>query len=360
MSPSNTWLDILALNPADQPILASLNITVLVLLIAAWLFALFAIGLRVRNNRQRLLGQKLHAVWDRDILAVLSADLDPDHFSRLVKAGQELSFIRYLALYAYRLRGSDLERLSKLAQPHLAFVVPQLQHNDQEMRAWAVNIINLFGMPGHESEMLAALQDRSPTVAMFAANALLAHKLADHLEPVMDQLHHFDKWNLLSLANLLASSGSTAIPVVEKIFMDTNRLPRTRVVAADVLNRLNHYAVADAAASMLEQEANTDLQIAILRLLAGVGQASHRSAVRPFCKSAEASVRVNAMRTLRHLCTQADREIFRQALTDNNPWVARQAAWALKALGDTATLQALAVKQHPRAAMARQVLTETG
>lgn len=340
--------------------MTAINIFILAWLITTSLLALIAIGLRMCNTRQRRVSQRLHALWNRDILAVLSEDLDPAHFTRLVETGQELNFIRYLSLYAYRLRGSDLERLSALARPHVSHAARQLEHSDAEVRAWAVNIINLFGMPDHEAELVATLQDSSPTVAMFAANALLIHRRAVHLEAVMDQLHRFDKWNLHSLASLLARSGSHAIPVMEKILLDPQRLTRSRVVSAEVLDRLNYYAVSDSAAGILEQEADTEVQIAILRLLSGVGGAGHCVPVLPFCKSTTDSVRVNAMRTLRHLGTRDHCELFRQALSDSNPWVARQAAWALKALGDTSTLQALAKQQNPRTAMARQVLAETG
>ncbi|MDP3518314.1 MAG: HEAT repeat domain-containing protein [Pseudohongiella sp.] len=360
MTANNAWPAFLALNPMEEPILAPLNIMVLALLIVTLVLALFAIGLRLRNSRHTLLWQSLHAIWDRDILAVLSEDLDPAHLNRLVEPGQELNFLRYLALYAYRLRGSDLERLSTLAHPYLSHAARQLEDSDPEVRAWAVNILNLFGMPNQKHTLLAALQDSSPTVAMFAANALLAHKLTDHLGSVMDQLHRFEKWNLNSLASLLASSGIHAIPIMERIFLDPTRQTRTRVVAADVLNRLNYYAVADSAALLLQQETDTTMQIAILRLLSGVGRERHRAAVREQCASTSDSVRVNAMRTLRHLGNRDDCELFRQAITDSNPWVARQAAWALKSLGDTSSLQALALQQHPRAVMARQVLAEIG
>lgn len=340
----------------EYQILVTLCLSVLVLFAMSLAFAALTLLMRMHSNRQERMWQNLQQLWNRDILDVLSGDTPVAAFRRLVSPRQELNFIRFLAPYAYRLRGSDLQRLSLLALQYLPHVAKQLHHREPGVRVWAVNILSLFGMPQYEATMLQALQDESPAVSMFAANTLLGLKRVEYVDPVMKHFHRFDKWNTNSLATLLSGIGQEAVPVLRRIYLGSDRDIRTRVVAAEVLARFNDYGVADAAAGLLHDQTHPELVITTLRLLGIVGQEKHRGVVQPFCRASSDAVRVNAVRTLRHLCVQEDRPLFIEALNDPNPWVARQAAQALKLLGDTATLEELAGSGHPRALLAREIL----
>jgi HEAT repeat protein len=355
---TNLYEQLLTYDPrsAEYHIFVTLCLSVLVLLGLSLMFAALTLILRLHSNRREQMWQELHQLWNHDILDVLSGDTSVATFRKLVAPRQELNFIRFLAPYAYRLRGSDLQRLSLLALQYLPHVVKQLRHREAGVRLWAVNILSLFGMPQYETTMLEALQDEAPAVSMFAANTLLGLKRVQYVEPVMDNFHRFDKWNTNSLATLLSGIGQEAVPVLRQLYLDGGREVRTRVVAAEVLARFSDFGVADAAATLLHTETRQALVITTLRLLSKVGQEQHRSVVQPFCHSSNDAVRVNALRTLRHLCVQADRPLFIEALDDPNPWVARQAARALKLLGDTATLAGLVSAGHPRALLAREIL----
>ncbi|MEX2130762.1 MAG: HEAT repeat domain-containing protein [Pseudohongiellaceae bacterium] len=348
----------LSYNPdsSEYRFLVTLSLSVLVLFGLSLLFAVIAMSLRLHNFRQEKLWQNLYQLWNRDMLEVLSGDTSPTEFRKLVAPHQELNFIRFLAPYVWRLRGSDLNTLSSLGLPYLPHVVNMLQHREIGVRLWAVNIISQFGMPQYEATILKAFQDESPVVAMFAANALLRLGHARYVVPVLDQFHRFDKWGINSMATLLSSVGHEAIPLLRQIYLDPVREPRTRVVAAEVLNRFCDYGVADDAAALLDSTGRLDLLIATLRLLSTVGQEKHRAAVHPLCSSSNDAIRVNAVRTLRQLCIADDLPLFIAALDDSSPWVARQAARALKLLGDTATLERMSSGQHPRAMLASQIL----
>ncbi|MEY4642479.1 MAG: hypothetical protein RLZZ227_2473 [Pseudomonadota bacterium] len=335
-----------------------LGTSVVVLFLLALCFALFALLLRRGHNQRELLWKRLHELWDKDILNVLSGDMSPAEFLKLVRHEDELDFVRYLMPYGWRLRGSDLVTLKSLALHYLPHVAPRLQARDAGVRIWAMNVISVFGMPEYEQAAFAALQDKSPAVAMAAATALLAQKHVSYIPRVMDHFHRFDKWNLHKLASLLSGMGPDAIPLLENIYLDPARPVRTRIIAAQALINYADYPVADSAADQLGTDQDPELIVATLRLLREVGQQYHSVAVRAICNAPLEFLRVNALRTLRALCTSEDYAIFLRALDDPSPWVARQAVYGMKDLGGHAALEQLVRDGHPRAALVRQILAE--
>ncbi len=345
-------------NSLEHWLLLVLSQSVLVSLALTLCCALLALGLRIRHHRHERLWRGLHLLWDKDMLDVLSGDMSQIEFSKKIQPDQELNFIRFLAPYGWQLRGSDLGILQTLARHYMQPVVRQLRHKDAGVRVWAINVIGLFGMPEHEHGIFTALQDKASAVAMSAANTLLTQKRVAYIQPVLEHFYRFDKWNVRTLAGQLSGMGPEAIPVLEQIYLDDKRSTRTRIVAAEVLSNFADYAVADRAAALLSATVDLELAVATLRLLREVGPEKHRAALYPLCQAPSEVLRVNALRTLRALGLRADHDLFLHALDDSSPWVARQAAWALKELGNTATLERLVREDHPRAVLARQVLAE--
>lgn len=342
----------------EQGMLLLLSDSVLSLLALTFAFALIALGLRVQHNRHERMWRGLHKLWDEDILNVLSGDMSPNEFRKLIKPEHELNFVRFIAPYGWRLRGSDLGVLKTLVQHYMPHVAQQLKHKDPGVRAWAVNVIGLFGMPEYEFEIFKSIEDEAAVVVMFAASTLLSQKRVHYITPILDHVQRFDRWNINALASLLSAMGPEAVPILEKIYLNPNRERRTRVVAALALANFGDYAVADAAAAQLPTMTDIDLTVATLKLLGKVGQAGHRQMVKDLCVSPSEVLRINAMRTLRAICVQEDRDFLRAALDDPNPWVARQAIGALKDLGAVDVLEQVIQDEHPRALLARQVLAE--
>jgi HEAT repeat protein len=340
----------------EQGLLLVLSDSVLSLLVLTLAFALIALGLRMQHNRYERMWRGLHTLWDEDILNVLSGDMSPNEFRKLIKPEHELNFVRFVAPYGWRLRGSDLAVLKTLVQHYMPHVAKRLHHKDPGVRAWAVNVISLFGMPDYEFEIFKAIEDESAVVVMFAASTLLAQKRVHYITPVLDHVQRFDRWNINALASLLSSMGPEAIPILEKIYLNPNREMRTRVVAALALANFGDYAVADAAAAQLPAMNDMDLTVATLKLLGKVGSPDHRQVIKDICVAPSEVLRINAMRTLRAICTQEDREFLLGALDDPSPWVARQAVGALKDLGAVDVLEQVVRDEHPRAMLARQVL----
>ena len=334
--------------------------SIVVLTLLTMIFALAAIGLRLQHNRHERHWAMLHRKWDNDVLDVLSGDHSPNDFRLLVEPGQELDFVRFLAPYAYRLRGTDLDILSQLARQYLPFIVKKLEHKSAGVRVWAINLLSLFGMPDHEAVIASKLSDKSPAVAMFAASSLLSHQRVQYIDSILNQLPRFDKWNINALADLLVRMGPRAVPILEQVYIDTKRPVRTRVIVAEALARCNAYSAVNAALLVLGSEENLDIIIATLRLLGSISQGRQIDSVAVLCKSSVDVLRITALRTLRQLGMKADLPIFRAAMDDRNPWAVRHAALALCDLGDRAFLQTIADNaQHPRHALAQQILAET-
>lgn len=351
-----------AFDPANQShwVLLYVSESILAFTLLTMVFALLAIGLRLQHNRHERHWQALHNKWDTDVLDVLSGDKSTADFRRLVEPGQELDFVRFLAPYAYRLRGSDLDILAQLAHQYLPHVVKRLAHKSAGVRIWAINVLSLFGMPAYEGDVASMLDDKSPAVAMFAASTLLSHQRIQYIDPILNQFGRFEKWNVNALADLLVRMGPKAVPVLEQVYIDTSRPVRTRVVVAEALTRCNAYSALNGALLVLGSETNQDILVATLHLIGSISQGRHLDSVRALCTSKDDVLRVNALRTLRQLGMQSDLPVFRAAMTDANPWVVRHAALALCDLGDRASLQAIADDaQHPRTILAQQILAET-
>lgn len=352
-----SW-DALTQSGHEDRIYYLLSLGIVVFFAMSAFFALLTLFLRYQNNRRDALWQSLHELWDNDILMVLSGDMSVADFQKRIPRKQELNFIKYLTPYAWRLAGSDLNILSALANPYLPRVLKQLKHHNPEIRAWAISALSHFGMPKHVSTVMPHLRDPSSVVAMSAANALLQQRKVYYIEPVLKYFHRFDQWNIASLTSLITNCGTHAIPVLERIYLDRSKTVRTRIVAAEALSQLNDFDIADKAAELLDTETDQEMIAASLRLLAVVGQTSHRDIVNKLCQSDNDVIRVNAMKTLRNISVAEDIPVFRHGLVDPSPWVAVQSARGLHELGDDEFLRALIAKGHSRARLAQQVLGE--
>ena len=194
---------------------------------------------------------------------------------------------------------------------------------------------------------------------MFAASTLLSQQRVQFVVKVIEQLHRFDKWNIHALADLLVRSGPKAIPIMKNVYLDVLQPPRTRVVVAEALGLCNAFSARDAALMVLGSETNRDILVATLHLLGHISQGRYLESIRMMCTSSDDVLKITALRTLRKLAVESDLPLFRSALEDENSWVARQAALALRDMGDLATLQTIAGQSsHPRCLLARQLLAE--
>ncbi len=322
------------------------------------LFAITTVWLRFSNIRKASRWERLEAAWEPAILEVLAGAATPESFVKRVRQGDQLWFVDFLLRYVRRLRGAEREILFELARPFLAHVVQRTRESDPERRARAVQTLGLLGPQDHPHALLAALDDPSPLVAMIAARTLARQEYPQRTEAVLARLHRFESWSPPFLTSLLAAMGPTAIPALRRTLADHGRSPRVRAVTADALRHLNDLAAADLADQILRTHPHRDLAAAILRLLGHVGRPEHLPSIRPWRQSPDAIVRAHAVEALGRLGSTDDLQYLREAFEDPSPWVALHAARGITRLGDLHHLQATAASNHPRAALARQVLTE--
>jgi HEAT repeat protein len=335
-----------------------LGVLIGVVSLSTLLFAISAISLRLHSLRTEKRREHLEQVWEPMILDVLAGDPSAERLWTCVPAGRALWLIEYLLRLARRLRGEDIEALAKIAAPYLKLVAARLHHRSVEQRAFAVETLNLLGRGKYRREIAAALDDRAPLVAMIAARALARKGEPDYLEAILSRLHRFETWSPRLLSSLLASIGPAAAPVLRRALADADRPLLVRTLAASALRQLNDFEAADCAVQILESEQDREVLASSLRLLSRVGRPEQIEPVRALCRSEDFVVRAHALTALARLGTPEDVSILRMALDDESSWVAIHAATGLKVAGHLTQLRKLAASDHPRAELARQVLSE--
>ncbi|RJP19954.1 MAG: HEAT repeat domain-containing protein [Candidatus Omnitrophota bacterium] len=340
-------------------VLFYLSIAILILTLLTFIFAILAICLRIANEKKAARYQRIEEQWENEILEVLDGEKKAeDLWQKMEQEKDWLLFVDFLLRYARVLSGQEREILSQVAMPFLDSVARIAVTGDAERRAWAVKTLSVLGMPAYNQAIVAALGDSSPLVTMVAVRALMNKDYPEYIAVVLKHLHRYDTWSINYLASLLTDIGAEAVPFLRQTLVDRDTNPRTRAVAAEALRMLNDFAVADSIPAILEQESDRDLLCSSLRLLGQVGRPQHLTVIRKMCESPDDVVRANAMRTLGQLGESEDIPRLRSAFDDPFPWVAIHAAWGMWEMGSLELLEQFANSDHPRANLARQVLSE--
>ncbi len=331
---------------------------VLLLLACAVAFTLAAAWLRLRNARLAERWQRLEAVWEPVVLAVISGESVASEFYRKVRKKDSRYVADFLLRYARQLRGAERDSVTRLASPYLSLLASELKARSPEKRAYALRTLGELSVARHSAEFLQALDDPSPLVAMNAFQALARHYDVAYAESLLRALERFEFWSSRYLAAMLANMGSESLQALRAAYGDPKRPARVRAVLAVTLTNLNDARSAGIAARTLETESQIDLIVASLKLVEKVGGPDQLLAVRALTTSPQPAIRAQAVTTLARLGTPEDVYRIRSALDDESNWVAIHAAQGLKALGKTDMLALLEATDHPRAIAAREVLWE--
>lgn len=339
-----------------RPELVVLGAGVVGLFAAAASLALVAVLLRARNERRRRRWERLERRWEEPVLAVVAGTAPPSSFWRLVPQRDRLYCVNFLLRFTRRLAGAERRTVEELAAPFLDLVAARLTHREPERRARAVQTLSLLGRRRYARQLVRALDDPSPLVAMVAARALARRESPDFAAAILDRLPRFDPWRPSFLASMLAAVGPALAPALMDALADRRRDPRGRCVAADALRELHDPAAADVAARVLGEARDRDLQATVLALLADVGREEHLPVIRRHLASPEAIVRARAAAALGHIGAAEDTESLARALNDPSPWVALRAAEALREAGAEAALTRIGAAGGPRSELARAIL----
>jgi HEAT repeat protein len=340
--------------------LVLLALTILALFILALAFGSYAVYLRARNDARERSWRALVARWEG---ALLEALVDPSRAPAVhaaVGPGNRLRFVRFVLEYSRRLKGEERGVLRDMALPYLDPIAERAWSPRVEVRTRAIQTLGTLGLPRYSAEVLAALDDPSPLVAMVAARCLCRAEHPEYAASVLRRLGRFEGWSRGFMASMLAAVGPEAAPALRDTLGDADLASLARAVAADALGMLKDFASGDVAAFVVETENDPELVAAALRLLTTVGRPEHALLIRARCASPDVAVRASALSALGTLGLAEDHYRLLGAMSDTSPWVAIQGARGLVSSGGRELLRDLADSDHPRALLARQILGEEG
>ncbi|MDH5760400.1 MAG: HEAT repeat domain-containing protein [Gemmatimonadota bacterium] len=338
--------------------LVYLSYVVAGLLVTAVSFALFALNLRARTALREKRWRRLSDRWRAPVLLALTEPSTMDAVHDVIPPRDRLHFVRFVLEYAQRVRGNEREILGRLAKPYLAPLGERVWSRHSEVRTRAVRTLGMLGLPDHTDEVVGALDDPSPLVAMIAAKSLARKEHAEHAADILLYLKRFEGWSRNFMASMLASIGPDAAPALRASLASETEVIWVRAVSAEALRMLRDPYAADTAAQVVEIEEDRELLASALRLLSEVGRPTHVTVVRVRCASPDFVIRSHALTALGIVGGEEDIPRIEEALGDESPWVAIHAARALKAAGREDILEELADAKGPRALLARQVLSE--
>lgn len=339
--------------------------TLIFLTIFIFVFFLLSVGLAVYTVLLRLINihrmqrwRVLESRWENQLLDILSGVGSVDDLNALVKKKDRLYFIDFLQRYARLLKGNEVVILKGLAHPFLPLIQIRLKARDAERRARAVQTLSLLGLKSYIEDIIQALDDPSPLVAMVAARSLANPDQPELIQPVLERLHRFENWSQAYLTSMLVSVGPSIIPQLRNDLANPQIPEDVRTIICDALKNFNDFPSADIADSILTQSAGLELTAACLRLLSRTGRPCHLLNIRRLTDSPDDVIRIQAIRALGHLGDSNDRPSLAKAVLDASPWVALQAAKGLLETGGMEELKEIAASRHDRAILAQQVLLE--
>jgi HEAT repeat protein len=322
------------------------------------IFTLFIFGLRVRNNLRERRREDRVERWTRITLDVLAGDGETERLEREVSPRERIHYLEFLEGYARRIQGPEVDRLTEMAAPFIAEIVPRLDDRNLYRRAQAVQTLGRLGFDRHREEIGAALDDPAPFVAMVAAQAIIADGDRELSIRVLDRLDRFDSWSVESLTELLSGPGPKILPELRSVLPDRSRKPWVRSVAARALGELHDPQGAEVAAHLIPDESDPDLLTDLLRLLAEAGAPDHLSLARFHLTSDHDAVRGAAFRVVGSLGRKEDLPVLRAGMDDPSPWVAMKAARGMLRVGGGEILREISASEHPKASLAGQILGE--
>jgi hypothetical protein len=351
------WDPVPVLDLNDWRILV-LVVTIGILLLVALAFLASAFLLRVKNIRKAQHWARRERAWDPVLEEVVSGLRPAEELARLVTRGDELYFVDYLYRHAKSRGDEEVEILRGLARPGLHLIAERTRGADPERRARAVHTLSVLAFHDHVGDIVAALDDPSPLVAMTAARALAHTGGPRFTRHVLERLHRFEDWSPRFLTSMLSALGPEAAPELREMLADPLRSPRARAVCADALREIADDEAGDVAAEVIREEADPDVLAACLRLLRRVGGPEHLPSVRALSQSPDQAVRAQAIAALGRLGGPSDTARLRGALDDESAWVALHAARALRSRGQSYALRNAAVLETAHAGLILQVLAE--
>lgn len=326
-------------------------------------FAAFALGSHVWSRYQTRVWKRQKEDWDAQIVTVLAGDLRPQTLTDTVPKKYYGSFLEALMPYATVVDGAEKQIIQALAAPFLPRVKANLSSRRSLVRARAVQRLGLLGGPEQAAALRQMLDDSSPRVVERTVHSLARVGGAADAERLLDCLPRLAHVDPRHLSSSLVHLGEAAAPTMRAAMADDERPPFVRICCAETLRELRDTASVAAAAWLLEDAKFRDMlqfpkvTASLLRLLKHLGKGVHGPLIRAYCHAPASFVRLHAARALGQLGTPED-EVLLGALVygDESRWVALGAARSLIEIGSITPLRKLRTLDHPRAALASDLL----
>lgn len=351
-------LELKSLFNLDTPtlLLTGLVVYILVLLIIALGLVILTIYLHNNNEKKAQKWKKLESSWEPLMGQIITNTISVQEVHQQIQPEEGLFFVDFLTRYSLRLSGASRQLIEQLAAPWLPKLADRVTTGDEEQRARAIFTLSALGSKPFQVVIASALDDEVPLVSMLAAQSLAENHAIDYLPDLLRHMDHFKAWSPTYLTSMLVKISETNPQKLRQSITHGDYPIWIQTVAIRALSELNDIDSIPYALSLLESNADPELQSASLDLLGKLGFEEHKSLVRNKAQDPRFVIRLHAVKALTHLGDQQDLKLFQKLLDDPSQWIAYQAAQGLKAIGANEILEQLADSNHARANLAQQVL----
>jgi HEAT repeat protein len=290
------------------------------------------------------------------IIAVLFQGHPLQEVWKQVPRQQEDYFLDLLYQHHQRLKGDVSERIGLLATPYLQGLKAQFKHRETFLRARALKLASTFEEQKYLAPLLQGLKDPSPEVILVCFQVLSQPHIQGYNQEILASLERLENISAAYLSALLARKGTSISAGLRQILANSAQPLNLRVIAAKTLLNLNDFESVKIALAILKQEDQVDILIPALMLLEKLSSSNLSQEILPFCNAPQFAVRAYALKALASSSKEAYTELFLEKLADPSPWVARQAAFALKKTGQIKLLERLSRENTQLSEIAKQTL----
>ncbi|PIQ24238.1 hypothetical protein COW36_10480 [bacterium (Candidatus Blackallbacteria) CG17_big_fil_post_rev_8_21_14_2_50_48_46] len=333
-----------------------LTVYILLLLVLALGLVVLTVRLHKANTHKAEKWKALEAKWDPLTSSIIAGFMTPQALLDKVGPDEQLFFVDYLMRYVPKLEGEARATLCEMAAPYLDRLAARMETGDDEQRARAILTLNTMGFDRYQDLIVKAMDDTSPVVAMLAARSLADTGAIRYLEIVLAKIGLFRSWSASYLTSMLDALARSAPTQLLAFFKEQQYPDWVQAIILKALTQLSCVEAVPLAAQLVREDAQREVQVAALQLLARLGQSDYKPLIRSKCEHADFVIRLHAIKALAQNGDMTDAALLEPLLRDPSHWVALQAAEALKMIGDLEALERFADSEDPHAELALQVL----
>lgn len=328
------------------------------ILLLTGLVAVMATMYHIRSDRKARRYAALESEWESLVDELLGGATEKIDLGAHMDPPERLQFLRFLLRATPGRPPREADLLKRVAEPYLDVARTGGRFEAPEIRAGRIQILGWLGGPDDVPQIVRALDDTSPLVALVALRALVRRRESQTIDKIVARLDRFRFWNMRTIASLLSEFGPAIVAPLRARVVDPTADRRIRLIGMTTLQQIGGDMAEDTAVEILEQSTDRGLITGALRILEASGEARNLALLRELADSEDEIVRLRAYAALSAIGAKSEIATLESALDDRNAWVAMRAAEALIRAGRFEALERAATGTSARAALARQVLSE--